>query len=223
MCWWSWRGIHPVNRINLLTERLARVQITALGYPPTTGLDTVDFKLADRYIHTPETEPYYSERLLVLPTSFWCFDPMEPAPLAEEPPVVRQGHITLACVGNLSKISDECLDAWREVMARVPNSRLLLRSIPFVSSFIQEHWQRKLEAAGFPMSRVDLKPPLGGEQFFTSYNDINLILDTFPFNGDTTSFAVHGRAGGQFVWSFLDQPHGAVDFEQCGAGRSGRR
>ena len=185
-------GHTSFNRINLLSQRLARVQITALGYPPTTGLDTVDFKLADRYIHTPEAEPYYSERLLVLPTSFWCFDPMEPAPLADDPPVVRQGHVTLACVGNLSKISDECLDAWREVMARVPNSRLLLRSIPFVSSFIQEHWQRKLEAAGFSMDRVDLKPPLGGEQFFTSYNDIDLILDTFPFNGGTTtSFAVY--------------------------------
>ena len=185
-------GHTSVNRINLLAERLARVQITALGYPPTTGLDTVDFKLADRYIHTPEAEPYYSERLLVLPTSFWCFDPMEPAPLADDPPVVRQGHVTLACVGNLSKISDECLDAWREVMVRVPNSRLLLRSIPFVSSFIQEHWQRKLDAAGFSMDRVDLKPPLGGEQFFTSYNDIDLILDTFPFNGGTTtSFAVY--------------------------------
>lgn len=185
-------GHTSVNRINLLTERLARVQITALGYPPTTGLDTIDFKLADRFIHTPEAEPYYSERLLVLPTSFWCFDPMEHAPLADDPPVVRQGHVTLACVGNLSKISDECLQAWREVMARVPNSRLLLRSIPFVSSFVQEHWHRKLEAAGFPMDRVDLKPPLGGEQFFTSYNDIDLILDTFPFNGGTTtSFAVY--------------------------------
>lgn len=185
-------GHTSANRMNLLNRRLARLQITALGYPPTTGLDTIDFKLADRFIHTPEAEPYYSERLLVLPTSFWCFDPMEPAPLAEDPPVVRQGHVTLACVGNLSKISDECLDAWREVMARVPNSRLLLRAIPFVSSFIQEHWQHKLEAAGFPMSRVDLKPPLGGEQLFTSYNDIDLILDTFPFNGGTTtSFAVY--------------------------------
>lgn len=182
------------NRATLLQERLATVQITALGYPPTTGLGTVDVKLLDRYLLTDDAPYYYSEMPLVLPTSFWCFDPIEeePAALATDPPVVRNGYVTFGCVGNIAKINERILVCWREIMRRVPRSRLLIRAINFDDAAAEPALYNRFQIAGLPMERVDLCKAEGGKAYFESYNDIDIILDTNPFNGGTTTcFAVY--------------------------------
>lgn len=182
------------NRVNLLQERLATVQITALGYPPTTGLGTVDAKLLDRHLLTDNAASYYAEMPLVLPSSFWCFDPMEeePAALAAEPAMVRNGHVTFGCVGNIAKINSRILACWREILRRVPRSRLLIRAINFDDAAAEPALRARFQTAGLPMDRVDLRKAEGGKAYFESYNDIDIILDTSPFNGGTTTcFAVY--------------------------------
>ena len=89
-------GHTSYNRLHLLQARLARIQITALGYPPTTGLRTIDAKLLDSAVATERASSFYAERPLVLPTSFWCFDPCEEIPIAADPPLVRNGYVTFA-------------------------------------------------------------------------------------------------------------------------------
>ena len=182
------------NRIDLLKERLAKVQITALGYPPTTGLGSVDAKLLDRHLMTDDAAHYYSEMPLVLPTSFWCFDPMEedPAAIASDPPMVRNGYVTFGCVGNIAKINVRLLACWREILLHVPSSRLLIRSINFDDVAAEPTLRTRFQAAGLPMERVDLHKAEGGRAYFESYNDIDIVLDTTPFNGGTTTcFAVY--------------------------------
>ena len=182
------------NRVDLLQERLATVQITALGYPPTTGLSSVDAKLLDKYLLTDDAAYYYAEMPLVLPSSFWCFDPMEeePAALATDPPVVRNGYVTFGCVGNIAKINDRILACWREILRRVPRSRLLIRAINFDDAAAEPALYNRFQIAGLPMERVDLCKAEGGKAYFESYNDIDIILDTSPFNGGTTTcFAVY--------------------------------
>jgi protein O-GlcNAc transferase len=175
------------NRMSLLQCRMAKLQINAIGYPPTTGLPSVDYKLLDRHVVTKDAARFYAERPLVLPDSFWCFDPMEDAPPASEPPMVANGRITFGAVGNVSKISERIAAAWAQILAAVPNSRLLVRSVTFVDPTCLAATRRRLAGWGLPTERIDFRAPEGGAAFFTSYNEIDIILDTFPFNGGTTS------------------------------------
>lgn len=175
------------NRVTLLQQRFATLQITALGYPPTTGLKTIDAKLLDRHVVTLDSSRYYAEAPLVLPTSFWCFDPMEDAPVAPEPPSVRNGYVTFGCVGNTAKINGRILRCWKSIFDQVPNYRVLIRSINFEDPAAEEAMRQRLIEAEIPLDKVDLRKPEGGAAFFDSYNQIDIILDTFPFNGGTTT------------------------------------
>lgn len=175
------------NRAPLMQYRFAPVQISALGYPPTTGVATLDGKLMDPHVIGPDSARCYTERPLVLPESFWCFDPMEdPAP-AVHPPVAKNGYVTFGCVGNIAKITDALLSCWTRILGRVDGSRLLLRSISFSDDAAIDEVRSRLEKAGFDLTRVDLRKPEGGAAFFESYNEIDIILDTFPYNGGTTT------------------------------------
>lgn len=185
-------GHTSYNRLHLLQGRFARVQITALGYPPTTGLRTVDAKLLDEKIVTPDAPRYYVERPLVLPSTFWCFDPMEPVPIAADPPMVANGFITFGCAGNISKISDALLRVWAGILAAVPDSRFTIRSVSFQDEDAMTSMRERLASHGLPVERMDLLKPQPGLAFFGSYDAIDIVLDTFPFNGGTTtSFATY--------------------------------
>lgn len=175
------------NRANSLVHRFATLQITALGYPPTTGLGSIDAKVLDRYVVTADSSRYYAEYPLELPSSFWCFDPMEDAPINPDPPAVRNGYVTFGCVGNIAKISDEILGCWKLVLEQVPKSRLLVRSISFEDPAAIEAMKGRLAAIHLDLDKIDLRPPEGGAAFFESYNQIDIVFDTFPFNGGTTS------------------------------------
>lgn len=180
-------GQSSSNRLNLLQERLATLQITGLGYPPTTGLASIDAKVLDSHIADQDSPRYYTESPLILPSSFWCFDPKEETQINPEPPSVRNGFITFACVGNVAKISRPVLACWAKILQRVPDSRLLIRSISFNDQAAEDYIAETLSAAGIPLGRVDMHKPARGKDFFDSYNAVDIILDTFPFNGGTTT------------------------------------
>ncbi|NMG14908.1 hypothetical protein [Aromatoleum bremense] len=175
------------NRVNLLQECLATVQLSGLGYPPTTGLGTIDGKFLDIHLADADSARYYAEMPLVLPNSFWCFDPMEEAPIEPVPAAVRNGYPTFACIGNIAKIGDRTLACWAEILHRVPDARLLLRSISFNDPAALDAMRERVGNAGIALERVDFRGPAGGADFFASYNDVDIVLDTYPFNGGTTS------------------------------------
>ncbi|MBI5333727.1 MAG: tetratricopeptide repeat protein [Burkholderiales bacterium] len=175
------------NRIILLRQRLAKVQITALGYPPTTGLASVDAKLLDKFIVNEEAPALYTERAVPLAESFWCFDPKEDAGEVAEPPAESKGFVTFGCVGNVAKISDDAISAWATILKQVPGSRLLLRSINFRDPVVREKLSQRLIQGGIDFDQVELANAEAGLAFFQSYRDIDIVLDTYPFNGGTTS------------------------------------
>ncbi|MBB4863420.1 putative O-linked N-acetylglucosamine transferase (SPINDLY family) [Pseudomonas nitritireducens] len=180
-------GHTSVNRTGYLRRRLARVQMTALGYPPTTGLSQIDYKVVDKHAAPEGTEGFYSERLLRLPNTFWCFNPLEPTPDPAPPPSVEKGYVTFGCYGNIGKVSVSMLASWREILERVPCSRLIIKSINFQDHSSREHFASRMVGAGIELARVDLVLPDQPAALFSSYAEIDLILDTFPFNGGTTS------------------------------------
>lgn len=202
-------GHTSTNRLVLFKgNRFAPLQITGIGYPPTTGLSEIDAKILDPYAAGDQPEHYYTEAPLVLPSSFWCFDPigLEQDEVAEFPPVVKNGYVTFACVGNVSKINDEILGCWRRIMQRVPDCRLQVRSISFDDEASKAATMTRFEKAGLDCNRVEFVNAVGGKAFFSTYNDVDVILDTYPFNGGTTTcFATYmgvpvvSRAGNSLI------------------------
>lgn len=180
------------NRLNLFGDRFARLQLTGIGYPSTTGLANIDGKWMDRHIVHENAARYYTERPFVLPSSFWCFDPMHKVPEGTAPPCLNKGHITFGCFGNVAKVTPEMVSIWKEILARVPTSRLRLRATSFADADIRTRCQDMMARLGLETERVDIMPPVSADDFFGAYNEVDIVLDTFPFHGGTTTaFALY--------------------------------
>jgi hypothetical protein len=175
------------NRLPMLTRRLAPVQLTGLAYPPTTGLRSVDGKFMDPHIHTPQASAYYAENPLVLPNALWCFDPMTEVPGVGPPPLEKNGYVTFACMGNLAKVTPQIVDCWSQILRALPTARLLIQSSSFADPAIARAFEARLDAAQIDRAQITLSPAQPTKDFWTRYQEIDLILDTYPFNGGTTS------------------------------------
>ena len=185
-------GHTSFNRLPLLQKRMARLQVTGIGYPVTTGLRAIDAKMLDPFILTQGASRYYAEQPLVLPQSFWCFDPMVDVPLAQDPPCIKAGAITFGCYGNISKINEKIIRCWGSILQQVPGSKLLLQSVNFDEPTTLSSLLQRLIACGLQADRLQLRGSVRGSDYYRSYDDVDIILDTHPFNGGTTTcFAVY--------------------------------
>lgn len=175
------------NRMSVLARRLAPIQISGLGYPPTTGVPNIDYKFSDPVADPPGAEAWYSERLLRLPDTFWCYTPPPDCPAPAPAPCIDRGAVTFGCYGNLGKIGPDCLAAWRRILAAVPDSRLRVKSIGLGTAWSDGKFRQRLTNAGIDHTRVELEGASAGRAFQQAYAHVDLVLDTFPFNGGTTT------------------------------------
>jgi predicted O-linked N-acetylglucosamine transferase (SPINDLY family) len=180
-------GHTSANRMNLFQQKLAKIQITGLAYPPTTGLQSIDVKLMDPHIWTPQADHYYVEDPLILPQSLWCFDPMEEVPLADQPPKLKNGYTTFACFGNIAKITPSVLQCWQKILQPDAKNRLVIQSTALVDPDTIKSFRQRLEVAGIDPKQTELRGPTFGESFWAVYKEVDVVLDTYPFNGGTTS------------------------------------
>jgi predicted O-linked N-acetylglucosamine transferase (SPINDLY family) len=168
----------------LFARKPAPVQIAWLAYPGTTGIGAMDYRLSDPRLDPDGFDGHYSERTLRLPDSFWCYDPLagdvEVGPL----PALERGYLTLGCLNNPCKLTDHTLRLWGGVMRALPAARLLLMAPP---GRHRERLSRRLAAQGIAAERVDYRAFQPRADYLRSYHDIDLGLDTFPYNGHTTS------------------------------------
>jgi predicted O-linked N-acetylglucosamine transferase (SPINDLY family) len=182
------------NRLLLFARKPAPVQATFGGYPGTTGLETMDFRLTDPYLDPPGLDDSpsagraYSEQSIRLQDSFWCYDPqamdVADAPPAGPLPAQTSGHVTFGCMSNFCKVNDGVLELWARVLKSVANSRLLLLAP------LGRPRQRVLEtlgAQGIDAPRIQFEAYQPRKQYLLSYQRIDLGLDALPYNGHTTS------------------------------------
>lgn len=171
------------HRLLAFARRPAPVQVTFAGYPGTTGLKSIQYRLSDGYLD-PETAPLpYSEATIRL-QSFWCFQPRGDEPEVAPPPSQRAGHLTFGCLNNFCKVTAPALALWVKVLQAVPDSRLLLLAAA------GDHRQRTLAYfahAGIAASRIEFVGRLPHRDYIATYQRIDVALDTLPYNGHTTS------------------------------------
>jgi protein O-GlcNAc transferase len=173
------------NRLLVFAHKPAPVQATWLGYPGTTGLRMIDYRLTDPYLDPPGgDETVYAEKTIRLPQTFWVYDPLTGEPAVNAPPSIASGRITFGCQNNFCKVNDGVLSLWAKVLTAVPASRLLLLA-PEGNS--RRHVLDRLHESGIGSERVEFLSRQPRPQYLQTYQRIDIALDTFPYNGHTTS------------------------------------
>jgi len=177
------------NQILLFARKPAPVQASWIGYPATTGLLTIDYKIVDGYTDPPGmTEGYYTEELVRLPESFLCYLPDKESPEVRPLPALEVGHITFGSFNNFAKVSSAVVSLWTEILKSVPESRLILKSHSFVDSETFRYAMEMFTREGVEENRIELlqyEPSVRGH--LDLYGRVDIALDTHPYHGTTTT------------------------------------
>jgi protein O-GlcNAc transferase len=175
------------NRLLVFARRPAPLQITWAGYVGTTGLEAIDYLLADRYHVPPEAESYYCEKVLRMPDGYVCFDAPADAPPVGPLPALTGRGVTLASFSNPAKITPPVVAAWAQILRRLPDARLLLKYRGLDSRASSERLRRLFAAEAISADRVELLGWSPHADLLSLYNQVDLALDTFPYSGGLTT------------------------------------
>jgi len=179
---------HSANsRISAMAYKPAPIQVTWLGYPNSTGMSQIDYRLTDSIADPPGSEKFYAEKLLYLPHGFLCYGPGRMMPPVAEPPASRKGCITFGSFNNSSKINPFIVELWARVLKSNEGSCLLLKFKSGGDEEIRNMYLERFEKFGIDRDRIAtcgwLQPPAHLEL----YKEVDIALDTFPYNGTTTT------------------------------------
>jgi predicted O-linked N-acetylglucosamine transferase (SPINDLY family) len=175
------------NRLVMFAGRAAPVQATWLGFWGTTGLSTMDYILSDEDTIPPEQERFYSERVLRLPGSRFCYEAPDYAPQPVAPPSLAGGGVTFGSFNNLTKVGPEVIRLWAQVLHAVPDSQLCLKWKSLADEGTRQQLTSDFAAAGIGLDRLILRGQSPHEVMLKEYGDIDIALDPFPFSGGLTS------------------------------------
>jgi len=177
------------HRLEVFCQRAAPIQVTWLGYPNTTGLSEMDYRISDS-IADPEgdSDVNYSETLLRLDGGFLCYNGDASLAYQSALPVDTEGHITFGSFNNFTKLGPEVIRLWAQILSAVPASRLILKSKQLACPVIRKELTETFQAYGVAPERLDLLPKTASyAEHLALYNRIDIGLDPFPYNGTTTT------------------------------------
>ena len=176
------------NCLPILAYKPAPIQICALGYTATTGLEAVDYFLSDK-VCSPENIPdCFTEKILRLETSCFCYVPgliREIPKVGLNAPFTKNNFVTFGSFNNFAKVNDDMLYIWRAILDGVPDSHLILKGKIFSLEDGREIAKRRLKMFSLPLDRVEFRPY--SPDYLEQYRDIDIALDTFPYTGGTTT------------------------------------
>jgi predicted O-linked N-acetylglucosamine transferase (SPINDLY family) len=180
-------GVSQTNIIDILVNRLAPVQMTWIGFPLTVPIKNMDYSIADD-ITDPAgmAEVYYTEKLMYLPKSFLCYGVREAADILP-PPFLKNGYITFGSFNNSKKYSNAILKIWGGLFEVLTDARLIIRTKGADNPYTKERLIKKFEDNGIDVGRVSFLPPVSKGEYYAQYNEVDIVLDTYPFAGATTT------------------------------------
>lgn len=180
------------NRMLVLASKPAPIQVSYLGYPDTTGLTAIDYRLTDEVVEPAGAQAFSTETLLHMPVTYFRYRPSDIAariPISELP-CLRKGYVTFGSFNVYQKITDDQIRLWVEILHRVPNSRLLLKVRGYSGEM--RHFktlvQDRFIQYGMPPECLILQDYAQDlEKALKTYDEVDLCLDTFPYSGATTT------------------------------------
>ena len=179
-------GHTEFNRLSVFARRAAPVQVSYLGYPDSTGLSAMDYRITDAVADPePIADAWHSERLLRLPDSQWCFRPFGTLDIPGPLPASEAGVVTFGSFNNISKVSDTVLRCWAQILVNLPTSRLRLtrsrspqRAAEILALF---------EEMGVAADRIECVPYRSDVPYGLQFAGVDIALDPYPYNGVTTT------------------------------------
>jgi predicted O-linked N-acetylglucosamine transferase (SPINDLY family) len=192
------------NRLPVFARQPAPVQVSFAGYPESSGVKTIRYRISDRWLEgkgrmqDPGCKTQDNRECGVHPAScdldpasglsfidsFWCYDPCGSEVAVNQLPAAQIGVITFGCLNNFAKVNELCLKLWARVLADVRDSRLVL--------LCPEGTPRRrtldiFEREGVAAHRVEFVESLPRNEYLALYHRLDVVLDTYPYNGHTTS------------------------------------
>ena len=177
------------NRLPVFCVKPAPVQVTYLGYPNTTGIEAIDYRLTDEYADPAgSSDAFYTETLVRLPHGFLCYSPPSNVPCIVPPPSQSRNYISFGCFNNLSKITPEVVAVWCELLNKLPASKIIIKNGSMTDLPTCERYKKYFSDHGIKEERVTF---IGRTSSLTThlakYGQVDIALDTFPYNGTTTT------------------------------------
>jgi protein O-GlcNAc transferase len=178
-------GLTSAHKVEILKNRAAPIQIVWCGFCNTTGIDEVDYIIADPNLIYDSELNLYQEKIIFMPKIWNCHSGLDIKRTFNESPFLKNGYLTFASFNNFSKINDSVIETWSKILKQVKNSKLILKSSwPRITDMLSEKFQNKgvLDSIEFMNTLTSF------EEHMNLYKKVDIALDTFPYNGVTTSF-----------------------------------
>jgi len=184
-CLFDLDGYNSGNKIEVFKKKPAPIQISWLGYLNSTKIKEMDYLIADPYIIPKEKESFYSEKLIRMPNIWNAHSKLSNIKI-NDLPALKKNYFTFGSFNNFHKISNETAKVWGEILNNVTNSRLVLKTLDNVDKDYEDYLIKKLNLKKEKI--FFLKTEKDKNKHLQHYNEIDIALDTFPYNGVTTSF-----------------------------------
>ncbi|MBD1168836.1 hypothetical protein IDH29_06665, partial [Pelagibacterales bacterium SAG-MED06] len=179
-------GYTSKNRIGLFKNRIAKKQIVWMGYCNTTGLKNMDYIISDPNLINPSEEKFYAEKVKYLPEIWNCHAGFDFERKENPPPFLKNNYITFGSFNNPAKINENVVNCWSKILKNVKNSRLIIKFSNDKQKFTRI--RKLVEEKGILNSVIFHKPLEDKKDHLNLYRQIDIALDSFPYNGVTTSF-----------------------------------
>ncbi len=175
------------HRLSVFAKKPAPLQVGWIGYWGSTGLAAMDYVLADPVSVPIDEDRWFVEKVWRLPHLRYCFSIPEKAPQISVSPCIQNQRFTFGCYQNLVKLNDDVLKLWARILTACPEAFLRIQAHDFIKQTSKESFIERMNQAGLDINRVQLVGGMTIEEYLASYSEVDILLDTFPYPGGTTT------------------------------------
>jgi len=177
------------NRLLVFAMKPAPIQVSYLGYPNTTGLTAIDYRITDNYADPKGIADHFNSEVSIrTPNSYFCFCPNNDCPDVNPLPLFQKNYITFGSFNNYAKINSTILSIWTEILCQVPDSKLMIKTKAMNDQTVRQELENKLAHFGIEAERLILLGPIPSlKKALQTYHQVDIGLDPSPFNGATTT------------------------------------
>ena len=178
------------NRLDTFVLKPAPIQISYCGYPNSSGINSMDYRIVDRYCDSDKSQKYYTEKFIYMENSFLAYTPsmgIENLPDISSNPYLSNGYITFGCFNRYNKINNVVIETWEKILQGVPNARFIIKTKEFLTPKLKQQFLDSFTDKSV-LERVTVLPYSDTYlDHLPDYNLMDISLDTFPYSGTTTS------------------------------------
>jgi protein O-GlcNAc transferase len=184
-------GYTDGSLLKIFRHRIAKHQVTWCGYLNSTGIDNLDFILGDKFTFSNKEDVIFSEKKLIINNCWTNLRISSNININSAIPVSKNGFITFGCFNNLAKINYPLLESWSKILLSVDNSILYLKNVNFKNVDYKNFLINKFDKLGIKKNRLILEKDSSRDELLNCYNEVDIALDTYPYNGGTTTLEAY--------------------------------